>query len=161
LSSAGMLLQTQSARRSMTRHDGPTPTDYVQSLAPGLMLIRVFDAEHPSQTFAKVTSPHARNGTAVSADTCRTRLRPDRWFGLSLKPCVLELGHSYLSGSRAARSASAAAKRSQSCRCGAASRAGEGQVSPGGVRPATRASKGAGAANVHGSTTSALAKSRD
>ena len=28
----------------------PTPTDYVQSLAPGLMLIRVFDAEHPSQT---------------------------------------------------------------------------------------------------------------
>jgi hypothetical protein len=25
----------------------PRPTDYVQSLAPGLMLIRVFDAEHP------------------------------------------------------------------------------------------------------------------
>src|SRR5215203_49464 len=76
---------------------------------------------------AKVTSPHARNGTAVSADTCRTGLRPDRWFGLSLKPCVLELGYSYLAGSRAARSASAAAKRSQSCRCGAASRASEGR----------------------------------
>jgi hypothetical protein len=25
----------------------PMPTDYVQSLARGLMLIRVFDAEHP------------------------------------------------------------------------------------------------------------------
>ena len=46
----------------------PPPTDYVQSLARGLTLIRVFDAEHPRQTlseFAKVTSPHARNGTAL------------------------------------------------------------------------------------------------
>ena len=42
---------------------GPTPTDYVQSLAPGLMLIRVFDAEHPvkrSQRSPALTRATAR-----------------------------------------------------------------------------------------------------
>ena len=44
------------------------------------------------------------------------------------------------------------AQRRDPRRCGAASRAGEGQVSRGVVRPATLSSMGAGAANVHGST---------
>ena len=41
----------------------PTPTDYVQSLAGGLMRIRVFDVEHPRQTLsgvAKVTTSRAQ-----------------------------------------------------------------------------------------------------
>ena len=43
----------------------PTPTDYVQSLAGGLMLIRVFDAEHPRQTLSGVErSPALTRATA-------------------------------------------------------------------------------------------------
>ncbi|GEL17150.1 IclR family transcriptional regulator domain-containing protein [Pseudonocardia asaccharolytica] len=75
-------------------------TDYVQSLARGLAVIRAFDAEHPERTLSDVaratdlTRAAARRFLLTLAELGYVRT-DGRLFALT--PRVLELGYSYLS----------------------------------------------------------------
>lgn len=78
----------------------PQSNDFVQSLARGLAVIRVFDADHPQLSLSEV----ARRA-AIPAAAARRFLRTLESLGyvradgrsFSLTPRVLELGFSYLS----------------------------------------------------------------
>ena len=78
----------------------PQSADFVQSLARGLAVIRVFDADHPQLSLSEV----ARRA-AIPAAAARRFLRTLESLGyvradgrsFSLTPRVLELGFSYLS----------------------------------------------------------------
>ncbi|MQY22601.1 IclR family transcriptional regulator domain-containing protein [Nocardia macrotermitis] len=76
-------------------------SDYVQSLARGLAVIRAFDGEHPRRTLSEVAKH-----TALTRATARRFLLTLAELGYVrtdgslfwLTPRVLELGYSYLSG---------------------------------------------------------------
>lgn len=75
-------------------------TDYVQSLARGLAVIRAFDAAHPRQTLSDVAkATDLTRATARRFLLTLTELGYVRSDGslFSLTPKVLELGYSYLS----------------------------------------------------------------
>lgn len=77
-----------------------TTTDFVQSLARGLAVIRVFDAEHAELTLSEVSrraeiSPAAARRFLRTLETLGYVRSDDRRFALT--PRVLELGFSYLS----------------------------------------------------------------
>lgn len=78
----------------------PRDTDFVQSLARGLAVIRAFDAEHPSLTLSEVSrraevSPAAARRFLRTLESLGYVRADDRRFALT--PRVLELGFSYLS----------------------------------------------------------------
>jgi IclR family pca regulon transcriptional regulator len=81
--------------------DGPADADFVQSLARGLEVIKVFDADHPTQTLSEVA-----RATGLSRATVRRSLLTLLKLGyvrsegtvFGLTPKVLELGHAYLRG---------------------------------------------------------------
>ncbi|EOM76942.1 IclR family transcriptional regulator [Rhodococcus rhodnii] len=88
----------------MTETSPPEPTssstDYVQSLARGLSVVKAFDAEHPRRTLSEVA-----RATGLTRATARrflltlTELGYVRCDGSAfwLTPRVLDLGYSYLS----------------------------------------------------------------
>ncbi|WP_072802504.1 IclR family transcriptional regulator domain-containing protein [Rhodococcoides yunnanense] len=83
----------------MTEPHGPSP-DYVQSLARGLAVIRVFDAQHPRRTLSDVAkSTDLTRATARRFLLTLVELGYVRSDGslFWLTPKVLELGYSYLS----------------------------------------------------------------
>jgi IclR family pca regulon transcriptional regulator len=81
--------------------DGPGDAEFVQSLARGLDVIKVFDAEHPTRTLSDVA-----RATKVTRATARRSLHTLVRLGyvrsdgtlFTLTPKVLELGHAYLRG---------------------------------------------------------------
>ncbi len=79
--------------------DGPGDADFVQSLARGLEVIRVFDADHPSRSLSDVARVTGLSRAAVRRSLL-TLLKlgyvrsEGTLFGLT--PKVLELGHAYL-----------------------------------------------------------------
>ena len=82
--------------------DGP---DYVQSLHRGLLVIRAFDAEHPSMTLSEVAaraglSRAAARRLLLTLEHLGYARRDGRHFALT--PRVLDLGYSYLSSLTAA-----------------------------------------------------------
>lgn len=84
----------------MTTEEAAEGSDYVQSFARGLAVIRAFDAEHPELTLTDVAK---RAG--IPAAAARRFLRTLQMLGyvrtggkhFALTPKVLELGFSYLS----------------------------------------------------------------
>lgn len=80
-------------------------SDFVQSLARGLIVIKAFDAEHPSMTLTEVAER-----TGFTRATARRFLLTLEQLGyvrvtgkdFALTPKVLELGYSYLSSQRLA-----------------------------------------------------------
>lgn len=88
----------------MTNKSEPEPigpsTDYVQSLARGLSVIRAFDADHPRRTLSDVArATDLTRATARRFLLTLTELGYVRTDGSAfwLTPRVLELGYSYLS----------------------------------------------------------------
>jgi IclR family pca regulon transcriptional regulator len=79
--------------------DGPAETDFVQSLARGLEVIKVFDAEHPFRSLSDVARA-AGLSRASARRSLLTLLKlgyvrsEGSQFGLT--PKILELGHAYL-----------------------------------------------------------------
>ncbi|GGL11622.1 IclR family transcriptional regulator domain-containing protein [Nocardia jinanensis] len=79
--------------------DGPGDADFVQALARGLEVIKVFDADHPSRSFSDVAK-----ATGLSRAAVRRSLLTLQRLGyvhsegtlFGLTPKVLELGHAYL-----------------------------------------------------------------
>uniref|UniRef100_A0AAU3GMD1 Glycerol operon regulatory protein n=1 Tax=Streptomyces sp. NBC_01401 TaxID=2903854 RepID=A0AAU3GMD1_9ACTN len=79
--------------------DGPGDTDFVQSLARGLEVIRAFDAEHPFRSLSDVAK-----ATGLSRASARRSLLTLLKLGyvrsegalFGLTPKTLELGHAYL-----------------------------------------------------------------
>lgn len=81
--------------------DWPRGPDYVQSLIRGLAVIRAFDAEHPTRTLSDIARATGMPRAAVRR--ALLTLRHEGYVALSggefsLRPKVLELGYSYLSG---------------------------------------------------------------
>lgn len=84
----------------MTIEEAPEGSDYVQSFARGLAVIRAFDAEHPELTLTDVSKR-----VGIPAAAARRFLRTLQALGyvrtngkyFVLAPKVLELGFSYLS----------------------------------------------------------------
>lgn len=84
----------------MSTDEVPEGSDYVQSFARGLAVIRAFDAEHPTLTLTDVSKR-----VGIPAAAARRFLRTLQVLGyvrtdgkhFALTPKVLELGFSYLS----------------------------------------------------------------
>lgn len=81
--------------------DSPGDGDFVQSLARGLEVIKVFDEDHPSRSFSDVAKATGLSRAAVRRSLLTLQklgyMRSEgALFGLT--PKVLELGHAYLRG---------------------------------------------------------------
>ncbi|WP_069812421.1 IclR family transcriptional regulator domain-containing protein [Streptomyces sp. TP-A0874] len=79
--------------------EAPGDSDFVQSLARGLEVIKVFDAEHPSRSLSDVAKATGLSRAAVRRSLLTLhRLGYVRIEGaqFGLTPKTLELGHAYL-----------------------------------------------------------------
>ncbi|MBN9608386.1 MAG: IclR family transcriptional regulator [Actinobacteria bacterium 69-20] len=95
-----MTASTITPAPSRPNRTAPRSRDFVQSLERGLMIIRVFDSDHPTLTVSEIaglthlTRAAARRFALTLLELGYLSCRNDRY---RLTPRVLELGYSYLS----------------------------------------------------------------